>query len=130
MPLSLPPRHPPGKQLVTPDRRGRIERMPATPTPPPGPNFAATLKPCPDCGREVSRRALLCPHCGAPARVATFHATDFGTVACFLGVAIAVLSLAAATVEPSLTAIAWLIFGGLLVLAGLSPKYVDFDGKG
>ena len=26
--------------------------------------FADTLIPCPDCGREVSRRALMCPNCG------------------------------------------------------------------
>jgi hypothetical protein len=25
-----------------------------------------SLRPCPDCGREVSRRASQCPHCGCP----------------------------------------------------------------
>ena len=25
---------------------------------------AAQLIPCPDCGRDVSRRALMCPNCG------------------------------------------------------------------
>jgi len=26
----------------------------------------ANLQNCPDCGREVSKRAAACPHCGAP----------------------------------------------------------------
>ena len=26
--------------------------------------YAESLIPCPDCGREVSRRALMCPNCG------------------------------------------------------------------
>jgi len=27
------------------------------------------LQKCPDCGKEVSRRAAACPHCGAPLKV-------------------------------------------------------------
>jgi hypothetical protein len=34
---------------------------PSSPQPAPG-----TLVACPDCGREISRRATTCPHCGAP----------------------------------------------------------------
>jgi len=30
------------------------------------PRLPASLMYCPDCGREVSRRAPACPHCGAP----------------------------------------------------------------
>jgi hypothetical protein len=26
------------------------------------------LRPCPDCGRSISVRAAMCPHCGAPVR--------------------------------------------------------------
>jgi hypothetical protein len=26
------------------------------------------LRPCPDCGRYVSKRALSCPHCGGPVK--------------------------------------------------------------
>ncbi len=28
--------------------------------------FAADLMPCPDCGEQVSERAVMCPHCGCP----------------------------------------------------------------
>jgi DNA-directed RNA polymerase subunit RPC12/RpoP len=27
---------------------------------------AAMIKPCPDCGKEVSTDAQACPHCGKP----------------------------------------------------------------
>lgn len=30
------------------------------------PKPGGSLAPCPDCGREISRRAPVCPHCGAP----------------------------------------------------------------
>jgi DNA-directed RNA polymerase subunit RPC12/RpoP len=36
------------------------------PTPPPQPEPEGRLRPCPDCRREVSRRATNCPHCGCP----------------------------------------------------------------
>jgi hypothetical protein len=26
------------------------------------------LRPCPDCGRLISVRATMCPHCGAPVK--------------------------------------------------------------
>lgn len=28
----------------------------------------ANLRPCPDCGQPISRRATTCPHCGAPTK--------------------------------------------------------------
>ena len=28
-----------------------------------------SLMPCPDCGREVSKRALMCPNCGCKGEV-------------------------------------------------------------
>ena len=31
--------------------------------------FAANLMECPDCGKEVSRRAISCPYCGCPGSV-------------------------------------------------------------
>ena len=33
------------------------------------PSGAAQLIPCPDCGRDVSRRALMCPNCGLKGEV-------------------------------------------------------------
>jgi DNA-directed RNA polymerase subunit M/transcription elongation factor TFIIS len=47
------------------------DQLGITSTPP------AKLVRCPDCGREVSRRAATCPHCGAPLDVAT-HTIDAG----------------------------------------------------
>ena len=32
----------------------------------PTPSAPQNLRSCPDCGREVSKRAAACPHCGAP----------------------------------------------------------------
>ena len=26
------------------------------------------LRPCPDCGRQISIRAMTCPHCGGPVK--------------------------------------------------------------
>ena len=31
--------------------------------------WGGTLMPCPDCGREVSKRALMCPNCGCKGEV-------------------------------------------------------------
>ena len=31
--------------------------------------WGGTLIPCPDCGREVSKRALMCPNCGCKGEV-------------------------------------------------------------
>ncbi len=38
----------------------------ATATVPPPTVSPTNLQNCPDCGREVSKRAASCPHCGAP----------------------------------------------------------------
>jgi Zn finger protein HypA/HybF involved in hydrogenase expression len=41
--------------------------LPPEPVEPP---IIPTLKPCGDCGREISIRAVACPHCGAPGTAA------------------------------------------------------------
>jgi len=38
---------------------------------PPKPDPAAKLTPCPDCQQSVSKKALLCPHCGTPLQPGT-----------------------------------------------------------
>ena len=35
------------------------------------------LMPCPDCGREVSKRALMCPNCGLKGEIIAAEATRF-----------------------------------------------------
>jgi predicted amidophosphoribosyltransferase len=45
------------------------------------------LAPCPDCGMEISTRAIVCPRCGGPLRVALLLAVSFALVV--LGVYIA-----------------------------------------
>lgn len=42
-----------------------LSDSPLKPATPP-PSTRSTLTKCPDCGREVSRRAAACPQCGAP----------------------------------------------------------------
>lgn len=34
------------------------------------PNAGRNLHRCPDCGKQISKRAEMCPHCGCPAEVA------------------------------------------------------------
>ena len=36
--------------------------------------FASSLIPCPDCEKEVSRRALMCPNCGLKGEIIIEHA--------------------------------------------------------
>jgi len=48
-------------------RRCGMERSPPpTPTQEPVGNQHGTLKPCPDCHKEISAKAPTCPHCGCP----------------------------------------------------------------
>jgi len=63
------------------------------------------LKPCPDCGRPLSRQARACPNCGRPRP----HKSRFGLFRAFMrGVRDGV--------APALTAI--VVFGVILFLFG------------
>jgi DNA-directed RNA polymerase subunit RPC12/RpoP len=50
-----------GKQLEVPYKSLSVQATPA-----PKPATPALLANCPDCGREISERAITCPFCGAP----------------------------------------------------------------
>lgn len=47
-------------------RCGTVIVIPDPWIPPTPPKPVSKLMECPDCGREVSRRAAACPHCGCP----------------------------------------------------------------
>lgn len=42
-----------------------------------------SLKPCKECGKEVSSSASKCPHCGASLRMGLFAKLGIGAVAAF-----------------------------------------------
>lgn len=53
------------RQLPAPAPSAPPVRMSSAETVLPGKD-GSKLRPCPDCNREVSRRAAQCPHCGCP----------------------------------------------------------------
>jgi transposase len=52
----------------------------------------SNLKPCPDCGRDVSKSAAKCPHCGRDL-ISTFNQLVMGLVFGLVGVIVVGLLL-------------------------------------
>lgn len=63
-----PPAYPPIEELPTVEEETLPSTVPVyrVASPPPTPQPMGNLHPCPDCNREVSKRAAQCPHCGCP----------------------------------------------------------------
>jgi hypothetical protein len=64
----------------------------------------AKLKPCKDCGQDVSTNAVLCPHCGAPAK--SRNVGCMGCLGAFLGLVMLTGVISALFSDVSTTAVA------------------------
>lgn len=59
------------------------------------------LIPCPDCGRQLSPRAVACPQCGAPVAATVIEATGKKWKrAQLLGALVMVLGMCVAIIDP------------------------------
>ncbi len=95
-----------------------------SPSPEPAPTIsdAPKLIHCPDCAREVSKRAATCPHCGAPILPPepTAQASSAGAMTC-PSCKVQLVSKEKARGGVTLAG----VFGGLLFVSGILSVFVN-----